>query len=100
MLPCGSTRSDDILKSLTVVDEAGAIGPVSLPGQSPLLELFRDLPFGPGALDPPRARRRPPGFLHAVMARRDEVTRATLLLERADREKIVLTTLSADSMLA
>jgi hypothetical protein len=37
---------DDILKSLTVFDTAGAIGPVSLPGQAPLAELFRDLPFG------------------------------------------------------
>jgi hypothetical protein len=46
---------DDILKSLTVFDKAGAIGPVSLPGQSPLVELFRDLPFGPDALDSSRA---------------------------------------------
>jgi hypothetical protein len=42
---------DDILKSLTVFDRAGAIGPVSMPGQAPLAELFRDLPFGPEALD-------------------------------------------------
>jgi hypothetical protein len=46
---------DDILKSLTVFDKAGAIGPVSLPGQAPLAELFRDLPFGPEALDSSRA---------------------------------------------
>jgi hypothetical protein len=46
---------DDILKSLTVFDKAGAIGPVSLPGQAPLAELFRDLPFGPDALDSSRA---------------------------------------------
>jgi hypothetical protein len=46
---------DDILKSLTVFDRAGAIGPVSLPGQAPLAELFRDLPFGPDALDSSRA---------------------------------------------
>jgi hypothetical protein len=46
---------DDILKSLTVFDRAGAIGPVSLPGQAPLVELFRDLPFGPDALDSSRA---------------------------------------------
>jgi hypothetical protein len=46
---------DDILKSLTVLDKAGAIGPVSLPGQAPLAELFRDLPFGPDALDSSRA---------------------------------------------
>jgi hypothetical protein len=46
---------DDILKSLTVFDKAGAIGPVSLPGKAPLAELFRDLPFGPDALDSSRA---------------------------------------------
>jgi hypothetical protein len=46
---------DDILKSLTVFDKAGAIGTVSLPGKAPLVELFRDLPFGPDALDSPRA---------------------------------------------
>jgi hypothetical protein len=46
---------DDILKSLTVFDKAGAIGPVSLPGKAPLAELFRDLPFGPDALNSSRA---------------------------------------------
>jgi hypothetical protein len=46
---------DDILKSLTVFDKAGTIGPISLPGQAPLAELFRDLPFGPDALDSSRA---------------------------------------------
>jgi hypothetical protein len=46
---------DDILKSLTVFDKEGAIGAVSLPGKAPLAELFRDLPFGPDALDSPRA---------------------------------------------
>ena len=42
---------DDILKSLTVFDREGAIGAVSLPGKAPLAELFRDLPFGPEALE-------------------------------------------------
>ena len=46
---------DDILKSLTVFDRQGAIGAVSLPGKAPLAELFRDLPFGPEALDSPKA---------------------------------------------
>jgi hypothetical protein len=46
---------DDILKSLTVFDKEGAIGAVSLPGKAPLAELFRDLPFGPDALDSRRA---------------------------------------------
>lgn len=46
---------DDILKSLTVFDEGGAVGAVSLPGKAPLVELFRDLPFGPDALTSPTA---------------------------------------------
>src|SRR6266571_5249514 len=46
---------DDILKSLTVFDRQGGIGAVSLPGKAPLAELFRDLPFGPDALDSPHA---------------------------------------------
>jgi hypothetical protein len=46
---------DDILKSLTVFDEGGAAGAVSLPGKTPLVELFRDLPFGPDALNSPTA---------------------------------------------
>lgn len=46
---------DDILKSLTVFDRQGALGAVSLPGKAPLAELFRDLPFGPDALDLPTA---------------------------------------------
>ena len=46
---------DDILKSLTVFDEGGAFGAVSLPGKAPLVELFRDLPFGPDALTSPTA---------------------------------------------
>ena len=41
---------DDVLKSLTIFDKAGAIGVVSLPGKAPLTELFKDLPFGPKAL--------------------------------------------------
>src|ERR1700674_1835688 len=46
---------DDILKSLTIFDREGAIGAVSLPGKAPLTELFRDLPFGPDALNSPAA---------------------------------------------
>ena len=44
---------DDVLKSLTVFDAAGGIGPVSLPGREPLDELFRDLPFDRDALASP-----------------------------------------------
>lgn len=46
---------DDLLKSLTIYDRSGGIGAVSLPGKSPLSELFRDLPFGPEALNSPSA---------------------------------------------
>lgn len=42
---------DDLLKSLTIFDQQNAIGGVSLPGRAPLEELFRDLPFGPDALE-------------------------------------------------
>ncbi len=42
---------DDMLKSLTIFDAQSAIGAVSLPGKAPLAELFRDLPFGPEALE-------------------------------------------------
>jgi len=44
---------DDVLKSLTVFDAMGAVGPVSLPGREPLAELFRDLPFDLDALNSP-----------------------------------------------
>lgn len=37
---------DDVLKSLTVLDDKGSIGGVSLPGREPLSQAFRDLPFG------------------------------------------------------
>ena len=50
-LPVRLDQVDDILKSLTVFDRAGAVGTVSLPGKAPLPELFRDLPFGPEALN-------------------------------------------------
>ena len=42
---------DDILKSLTIFDKEGSIGTVSLPGKTPLAELYRDLQFGPAALN-------------------------------------------------
>src|ERR1700761_7497717 len=44
---------DDILKSLTVFDREGALGAVTLAGKAPLQELFRDLPFGPEAINSP-----------------------------------------------
>jgi hypothetical protein len=42
---------DDVLKSLTIYDNAAGIGAISMPGKVPLAELFRDLPFGPEALE-------------------------------------------------
>jgi hypothetical protein len=42
---------DDLLKSLVILDAQGAIGAVSLPGKAPIAELFRDMPFGPDALE-------------------------------------------------
>ena len=50
-LPVRLDQVDDLLKSLTIFDQEGAIGAVSLPGQAPLAELFRDLPFGEEALE-------------------------------------------------
>ncbi|MGO9476209.1 MAG: DUF4139 domain-containing protein [Rhodomicrobium sp.] len=50
-LPVRLDQVDDVLKSLTVFDSAGAIGEVSLPGKTPLTELFRDLPFSQQALE-------------------------------------------------
>jgi hypothetical protein len=50
-LPVRLDQVDDVLKSLTVFDSAGAIGAVSLPGKTPLVEIFRDLPFSQQALE-------------------------------------------------
>ena len=59
---------DDILKSLTVFDKEGTIGAVSLPGKAPLVELFRDLPFGEDALASPTA------LLNALVGTDVEIT--------------------------
>jgi hypothetical protein len=40
---------DDVLKSLVVIDPAGPISGVRLPGREPLSESFRTLPFQPDA---------------------------------------------------
>ena len=50
-LPVRLDQVDDVLKSLTVFDSAGSIGAVSLPGKTPLAEIFRDLPFSQQALE-------------------------------------------------
>jgi hypothetical protein len=42
---------DDVLKSIVVYDERGNLGEITLPGKDALREMFRDLPFGPQALN-------------------------------------------------
>lgn len=44
---------DDVLKSIVVYDDKGVAGTISLPGREPLVQIFRDLPFGPEALSSP-----------------------------------------------
>ncbi|MCW5729188.1 MAG: DUF4139 domain-containing protein [Alphaproteobacteria bacterium] len=44
---------DDLLKSMVVFDERGAVGQVSLAGAEALRDIFRDLPFDGTALDDP-----------------------------------------------
>ncbi len=44
---------DDVLKSIVVYDDTGAVGTISLPGRQPLKQVFRDLPFGRMALTSP-----------------------------------------------
>lgn len=46
---------DDVLKSIVVYDADGVVGQVRLPGREPLAQVFRDLPFGPAALESPAA---------------------------------------------
>ncbi|WP_431855430.1 DUF4139 domain-containing protein [Azospirillum sp.] len=46
---------DDVLKSIVVYDDKGGVGTIGLPGEEPLRELFRELPFGPEALESPTA---------------------------------------------
>ncbi|RJF89245.1 hypothetical protein D3874_21605 [Oleomonas cavernae] len=46
---------DDVLKSLVVFDDKGGVGGIELPGLEPVSQLFRDLPFGPEALESPVA---------------------------------------------
>lgn len=48
-------QADDILKSLTVYDAAGLAGTVTLEGEAPTAELFRDLPLAERELASPQA---------------------------------------------
>lgn len=44
---------DDVLKSLVVYDDKGAVGGLSLPGREPLAQAFKDLPFDQNSLGSP-----------------------------------------------
>ncbi|MGQ9371181.1 DUF4139 domain-containing protein [Azospirillum sp. ST 5-10] len=46
---------DDVLKSIVVYDDAGGVGTIALPGEAPLDQAFRDLPFDAAALESPAA---------------------------------------------
>lgn len=46
---------DDVLKSLVVYDPSGTLGPVTLPGRTPLGQVFADLPFDPADVGRPAA---------------------------------------------
>lgn len=44
---------NDVLKSLVVYDDEGQVGEITLPGQEPLKEVFREMPFEQGDLASP-----------------------------------------------
>lgn len=44
-IPAQTDQVDDLLKSLVILDSAGHIQSVSLPGKQPLIEQFKDFPF-------------------------------------------------------
>jgi hypothetical protein len=46
---------DDVMKSLVVYDDRGAVTSVALQSREPLSQVLRDLPFDAGALDTPKA---------------------------------------------
>ncbi len=79
---------DDILKSLTVFDALGAVGPVSLPGREPLDQLFRDLPFDRNALESP------PDLLNALIGTEVEIAGPVNARGRVFRVEPETTTLS------
>jgi len=54
-LRVGLDQVDDVLKSVVVYDDKGQVGSISLPGKTPLREVFREMPFGQDALDSPVA---------------------------------------------
>ncbi len=48
-------QMDDVLKSIVIYDDRGGLGHIRLPSREPLGQIFRDLPFGPEALESPAA---------------------------------------------
>jgi hypothetical protein len=86
-LPVRLDQVDDVLKSLTIFDAAGSMGAVSLPGKTPLAELFRDLPFDQAALASQ------PGLLNALVGAEVEIegsVNATGRVFRVEEEKVQL----------
>ncbi len=86
-LPVRLDQVDDVLKSLTIFDAAGSIGAVSLPGKTPLAELFRDLPFDQAALASQ------PDLLNALIGAEVEIegsVSATGRVFRVEEEKVQL----------
>ncbi len=86
-LPVRLDQVDDVLKSLTIFDAAGSIGAVSLPGKTPLAELFRDLPFDQAALASQ------PDLLNALVGAEVDIegsVSATGRVFRVEEEKVQL----------
>ncbi len=86
-LPVRLDQVDDVLKSLTIFDAAGSIGAVSLPGKTPLAELFRDLPFDQAALNSQ------PDLLNALVGAEVEIegsVNAKGRVFRVEKEKVQL----------
>ncbi len=86
-LPVRLDQVDDVLKSLTIFDAAGSIGAVSLPGKTPLAELFRDLPFDEAALESQ------PALLNALVGAEVEIegnVTASGRVFRVEEEKVQL----------
>jgi hypothetical protein len=50
-LPVRLDQVDDVLKSIVVFDDKGAVGQITLPGREPLSQTFKDLPFNQSALE-------------------------------------------------
>jgi len=44
---------DDVLKSVVIYDDKGGVGDIALPGEDPLRDVFRELPFDQASLQDP-----------------------------------------------